>query len=66
MAALQAPNIAPQVPAGKAARWRTITRARDESGTVAADPRLLDPGHAMLREAILNRFADSITLADVG
>ncbi len=39
---------------------------RDAFNTIAADPRLLDPGHAKLRGAILNRFADSITLADVG
>ena len=39
---------------------------RDAFNTIAADPRLLDPAHAKLRQAVLNRFADSITLADVG
>ncbi len=45
---------------------RIITLDRDETGMIVADPRRLDPGHAKLRGAILNRFADSITLADVG
>jgi hypothetical protein len=39
---------------------------RNAFNTITADPRLLDPGHARRRGAILNRFADSITLADVG
>ena len=39
---------------------------RDAFDTVASDPRLLDPRHATLRQVILNRFADSISLADVG
>jgi ATP-dependent DNA helicase RecG len=39
---------------------------RDAFQLIAADPRLLDPSHTQLRQAILNRFADSITLADVG
>jgi len=39
---------------------------RDAFNLVASDPRLLHVGHAELRTAILHRFADSITLADVG
>ncbi|MGN6368282.1 MAG: ATP-dependent DNA helicase RecG [Phycisphaerae bacterium] len=39
---------------------------RDAFNMIAADPRLLDPGHAQLRTAVLTKFADSITLADVG
>ena len=39
---------------------------RDAFNAIAADPRLLDAGHAKLRGAVLQRFADSITLADVG
>ncbi|HVX84296.1 MAG TPA: ATP-dependent DNA helicase RecG [Phycisphaerae bacterium] len=39
---------------------------RDAFNLIAADPRLLDPSHASLRTQILTRFADSITLADVG
>jgi ATP-dependent DNA helicase RecG len=39
---------------------------RDAFQLIAHDPRLLDPGHAELRTAILTRFADSISLADVG
>jgi ATP-dependent DNA helicase RecG len=39
---------------------------RDAFQMVAADPRLLDPTHTELRTAILHRFADTITLADVG
>jgi ATP-dependent DNA helicase RecG len=39
---------------------------RDAFNMIAADPRLLDPKHATLRQVILNRFADSISLADVG
>jgi ATP-dependent DNA helicase RecG len=39
---------------------------RDAFNIVAADPRLLDASHKELRTAILHRFADSITLADVG
>ena len=39
---------------------------RDAFDLIAADPRLLDPAHAPLRRAILHRFADSISLADVG
>jgi ATP-dependent DNA helicase RecG len=39
---------------------------RDAFHLIAADPRLLDSKHAELRTAILHRFADSITLADVG
>jgi ATP-dependent DNA helicase RecG len=39
---------------------------RDAFNTIASDPRLLDPKHNTLRQVILNRFADSISLADVG
>jgi ATP-dependent DNA helicase RecG len=39
---------------------------RDAFQVVAADPRLLDAGHAKLRGAVLGRFKDTITLADVG
>jgi ATP-dependent DNA helicase RecG len=39
---------------------------RDAFNTIAADPRLLDLSHAHLRTQILTRFADTITLADVG
>jgi ATP-dependent DNA helicase RecG len=39
---------------------------RDAFTLIAADPRLLEPAHTPLRHAILNRFADSIRLADVG
>ncbi|HVS70360.1 MAG TPA: ATP-dependent DNA helicase RecG [Phycisphaerae bacterium] len=39
---------------------------RDAFNLIAADPRLLDSSHAVLRAQILTRFADSITLADVG
>jgi ATP-dependent DNA helicase RecG len=39
---------------------------RDAFTLIAADPRLLDASHAPIRQALLNRFADSITLADVG
>jgi ATP-dependent DNA helicase RecG len=39
---------------------------RDAFQMIAADPRLLDPAHTELRTAILHRFADTITLADVG
>jgi ATP-dependent DNA helicase RecG len=39
---------------------------RDAFQTIAADPRLLDPSHNALRTQILTRFADTITLADVG
>jgi ATP-dependent DNA helicase RecG len=39
---------------------------RDAFQIIAADPRLLDPAHAHLRTEILKKFADSITLADVG
>jgi ATP-dependent DNA helicase RecG len=39
---------------------------RDAFNTIASDPRLLDPKHTTLRQVILNRFADSISLADVG
>jgi ATP-dependent DNA helicase RecG len=39
---------------------------RDAFQIIAADPRLLDPTHTHLRTEILKKFADSITLADVG
>jgi ATP-dependent DNA helicase RecG len=39
---------------------------RDAFNIVAADPRLLDASHTELRQAILKRFAETITLADVG
>ncbi len=39
---------------------------RDAFNIIAADPRLLDPSHTQLRTEILNKFADLITLADVG
>ncbi len=39
---------------------------RDAFNLIAADPRLLLKEHTELRTAILHRFADSITLADVG
>ena len=39
---------------------------RDAFTLIAADPRLLNTAHTPLRQAILNRFADSIILADVG
>ncbi len=39
---------------------------RDAFQLIAADPRLLDPAHAHLRSVILQRFADTISLADVG
>ncbi|HUO09833.1 MAG TPA: ATP-dependent DNA helicase RecG [Phycisphaerae bacterium] len=39
---------------------------RDAFNMIAADPRLLDPSHAQLRTEVLTKFADSITLADVG
>ena len=39
---------------------------RDAFNTIASDPRLLDPQHTILRQVILHRFADSISLADVG
>jgi ATP-dependent DNA helicase RecG len=39
---------------------------RDAFGVIAADPRLLDTGHVELRRAILEKFKETITLADVG
>jgi ATP-dependent DNA helicase RecG len=39
---------------------------RDAFSTIAADPRLLDPGHAEIRREVLARFAGTISLADVG
>ncbi len=39
---------------------------RDAFNIIAADPRLLDPTHTQLRTEVLTKFADSITLADVG
>ena len=39
---------------------------RDAFHLIAADPRLLDPTHAQLRTEVLTKFADTITLADVG
>ena len=39
---------------------------RDAFHMIAADPRMLDPTHTQLRTEILKKFADSITLADVG
>jgi ATP-dependent DNA helicase RecG len=39
---------------------------RDAFNIIAADPRLLAPAHTNLRTEILHRFADTITLADVG
>jgi ATP-dependent DNA helicase RecG len=39
---------------------------RDAFSLISADPRLLDASHVNLREAVLKRFADTITLADVG
>ena len=39
---------------------------RDAFQLIAADPRLLVPAHAPLRKQILERFADTISLADVG
>ena len=39
---------------------------RDAFQLIAADPRLLIPPHAPLRRQILDRFADTISLADVG
>jgi ATP-dependent DNA helicase RecG len=39
---------------------------RDAFGLISADPRLLDASHVNLRQAVLGRFADTITLADVG
>jgi ATP-dependent DNA helicase RecG len=39
---------------------------RDAFNMIAADPGLLDPTHLELRKQILEKFADSITLADVG
>ncbi len=39
---------------------------RDAFNMIAADPRMLDPSHNQLRTEILNKFAESITLADVG
>jgi ATP-dependent DNA helicase RecG len=39
---------------------------RDAFSLISADPRLLDASHVNLRQAILKRFADTITLADVG
>jgi ATP-dependent DNA helicase RecG len=39
---------------------------RDAFNVVAADPRLVEAGHVALRKAMLERFKDTITLADVG
>ena len=39
---------------------------RDAFNMIASDPRLLDPTHTQLRTEVLTKFADSITLADVG
>ena len=39
---------------------------RDAFNLIAADPRLLDPTHHSLRQEVLTKFGDSITLADVG
>ena len=39
---------------------------RDAFQVIAADPRLLDPTHHSLRQEVLTKFGDSITLADVG
>ncbi|MCL2646216.1 MAG: ATP-dependent DNA helicase RecG [Phycisphaerales bacterium] len=39
---------------------------RDAFNLIASDPRLLDPAHTNLRTEILQNFADTITLADVG
>ncbi len=39
---------------------------RDAFQLIAGDPRLLLPAHAPLRKQILERFADTISLADVG
>jgi ATP-dependent DNA helicase RecG len=39
---------------------------RDAFATIAADPRLLDPKHMQLRQEVLAKFGQDITLADVG
>ena len=39
---------------------------RDAFGTIAADPRLLDASHEVVRREVLGKFGSTITLADVG
>ena len=39
---------------------------RDAFNLIAADPRLLDASHKNLRQQIVERFADTISLAEVG
>ncbi len=39
---------------------------RDAFQMIAADPRLMDKSHGVLRTEVLGRFADTISLADVG